>query len=347
MRILMIGGTNFIGPYVVRRLAEQGHELTLFHRGPLAADAPRGRFARGAKHPDLPAGVRQIYGNRERLADSAGALRAVAPEVVLDMIPENDDDARAVQEVFRGVARRVVAISSQDVYRAYGRLLRTEPGPPDPLPLTEESPLRERMYAQAGMLPGAERYEKILAERVYLGDAALPGTILRLPAVYGPGDHQHRVFEYLKRMDDGRNVIALESALAGWRWTRGYVENVADAVALAVANDHAAGRIYNVGEPETLTQAEWVRAIGAAVGWSGEIVTVPSARLPQAMRFEGDTAQDWVTDSSRIRRELRYAERTPRDEALRRAVAWERAHPPVTFDAAQYDYAAEDAALVG
>ncbi|MGH2516660.1 MAG: NAD-dependent epimerase/dehydratase family protein [Ktedonobacterales bacterium] len=345
MRILVIGGTNFIGPYVVRRLAEQSHALTLFHRGPLAANAPKGRFARGAEHPDLPDGVQHIYGDRERLADYASDLRAISPEVVLDMIPQNDDDARAVQTLFRGVARRTVAISSQDVYRAYGRLLRTEPGPPDPLPLTEESPLRERMYAQAGMLPGAERYEKILAERVYLAGAALPGTILRLPAVYGPGDHQHRVFEYLKRMDDGRNVIVLEDALAGWQWTRGYVENVADAVALAVADDRAAGRIYNVGEPETQTETEWVRAIGAAAGWHGEIVPVPSERLPAAMRFDGDTAQSWVTDSSRIRRELGYVERIPRDEALRRTVAWERAHRPASFDPARYDYAAEDDVL--
>lgn len=345
MRILIIGGTNFIGPYVVRRLAEQGHELTLFHRGPLGADAPKGRFARGAEHPDLPEGVAQIFGDRERLAEYADALRAVSPEVVLDMIPENDDNARAVQGVFRGVARGVVAISSQDVYRAYGRLLRAEPGPPDPAPLAEDAPLREKMYVLAGRYEGAERYEKILAERVYLGDAALPGTVLRLPAVYGPGDHQHRVFEYLKRMDDGRKVIVLEESVAGWRWTRGYVENVADAVELAVADDRAEGRTYNVGEPDTLTQAEWVRAIGVAADWHGEVVVMPAERLPETMRFDGDATQSFWTDSSRIRRELGYAERIPRDEGLRRAVAWERAHPPATFDAAQYDYTAEDAAL--
>ncbi|HLJ80442.1 MAG TPA: NAD-dependent epimerase/dehydratase family protein [Ktedonobacterales bacterium] len=345
MRILVIGGTNFIGPHVVRRLAQQGHELTLFHRGPLVADAPKGRFARGAEHPDLPEGVEQISGDRERLAKYADMLRSVSPEVVLDMIPENDDNARAVQDVFRGVARRVVAISSQDVYRAYGRLLRAEPGLPDPVPLTEDAPLRERMYVLAGRFEGAERYEKILAERVYLSDATLPGTVLRLPAVYGPGDHQHRVFEYLKRMDDGRKVIVLEESLAGWRWTRGYVDNVADAVALAIADDRAAGRVYNVGEPDTLTQAEWVRAIGAAADWQGEVVVMPTEQLPEGMRFDGDSAQSFWTDSSRIRRELGYAERIPRDEALRRTVTWERAHPPTTFDAAQYDYAAEDAAL--
>ncbi len=48
-------------------------------------------------------------------------------------------------EAFRGVARRVVAISSQDVYLAYGRLTGLEPGPAEPVPLTEHSPLRTRL----------------------------------------------------------------------------------------------------------------------------------------------------------------------------------------------------------
>ncbi len=51
----------------------------------------------------------------------------------------------AVVEAFRGVARRVVAISSQDVYLAYGRLTGLEPGLAEPVPLTEHSPLRTRL----------------------------------------------------------------------------------------------------------------------------------------------------------------------------------------------------------
>jgi nucleoside-diphosphate-sugar epimerase len=33
MKVLVVGGTNFIGPYAVRRLAEAGHEVAVFHRG--------------------------------------------------------------------------------------------------------------------------------------------------------------------------------------------------------------------------------------------------------------------------------------------------------------------------
>ena len=289
-------------------------------------------------------GVQRILGDRRRLRARAAGLRRFAPEVVLDVIPMNDDDARGVMETFRGVARRVVAISSQDVYRAYDRVTGRDPGPPDPVPLTEDSPLRERFYPYER--EGVENYEKIHVERVVMGDPELPGTVLRLPAVYGPGDNRHRLFEYVKRMDDGRDVLVGES-VASWRWTHGYVESVAGAVVLAVEDENTEPRVYNVGEAAPPTWAEWVREIGRAAGWDGEVVIVPDDRLPGHLDWGIETAQQWVADTSRIRRELGYQEAVPRDEALRRTVEWERAHPPERLDPASFDYAAEDVVLRG
>lgn len=201
MRVLVIGGTNFIGPHVVRRLVELGHEVTVFHRGTTEAE--------------LPPETKQKRGDRRRLEDHTEELQRHAPEIVLDMIPMNEHDARSVMRVFRGIAQRVVAISSQDVYRAYDILRRRHPGSPDPVPLTEDAPLREKLYPYDR--EGAEEYEKILVEKVVMGDPLLPGTVLRLPMVYGPGDYQHRLFPYLKRMDDGRPAIVPEEGMAGWQ----------------------------------------------------------------------------------------------------------------------------------
>ncbi|HEV8194135.1 MAG TPA: NAD-dependent epimerase/dehydratase family protein, partial [Ktedonobacterales bacterium] len=182
MRVLILGGTRFIGPYVVRRLHELGHEVTVFHRGQTSADMP----------PD----IRQLLGDRRELERFSQEFAALAPDVVLDMFPFVERDARAVVAVMKGIAGRVVALSSQDVYRAYGRLLRVEPGPPDPPPLSEDAPLRERLYPYRQETPRAEDdpqrwqddYDKIPVERVYLSEPDLPGTILRLPMVYGPRD---------------------------------------------------------------------------------------------------------------------------------------------------------------
>src|SRR5713226_8240403 len=341
MRILVIGGTRFMGPLVVRSLSEQGHEVTVFHRGKTRTDLRRG--------------VMELLGDWRSLAKSAVELQRLAPEAVLDMIPENEQDALEVMRIFRGVARRVVAISSQDVYRAFGRVNGKESGPVDSMPITEESALRQNLYPYRGEIvrdqddpkKWQDDYDKILVERVVMGDTSLPGTILRLPMVYGPGDYQHRLFSYLKRMDDKRPAILMDEAEAHWRWTHGYVENVADAIALAVSDDNAVGRIYNVGEPFTFTMAEWVDKIGQATGWQGRIVLVPRGRLPEPLRHGINAEQDIVVDSSHIRRELGYEERVGLEEALRRTVAWERANPPNVVDPKEFDYAVEDAFLRG
>jgi nucleoside-diphosphate-sugar epimerase len=339
MRILVIGGTDFIGPFVVRRLHEQGHVVTVFHRGRTEAD--------------LPAAIGHLHGDRRRLADFAADLRRVGPEVVLDMFAMTEPDAQVVMQTVRGLARRVVTISSLDVYRAYDIARGRAPGPPDPIPLGEDAPLRSQLYPYRDETPrqpddpnrAADDYEKILVERAVLGDAALSGTVLRLPMVYGPGDSQHRLFPYLKRMDDGRPAILLDAGLAGMRASRGYVENVAAAIALAVVDDRAAGRIYNVGEADAPTEADWVRRVGAAAGWRGMIVAAPPDRVPAHLTVALNTAQHWAIDTTRLRRELGYREPIPLDGALRRAVAWERAHPPAATDPTRFDYAAEDAAL--
>lgn len=188
-------------------------------------------------------------------------------------------------------------------------------------------------------------YDKILVERIVLGDSSIVGTILRLPMVYGVGDYQHRLRPYLRRMDDGRPAILLGESEARWRGNRGYVENVAAAIALAVTDDRAAGRIYNVGETDPPCERDWVREIGRAVGWSGRVVTLPNEQLPEHLRSTTKFDQHVVVDTSRIRRELGYSEPVPRDEAIRRTIAWERANQPSNGDDTKFDYAAEDAAL--
>lgn len=339
MRILIIGGTNFMGPLVVRSLIEQGHEVIVFHRGQTQTDLPRG--------------VKELLGDRHSLDEFAVELQRLAPEVVLDMIPLTEQDALEVMRIFSGTALRLVAISSQDVYRAFGRVNGKETGPVESMPITEESALRLNLYPYRGETPRnqddpkkwQDDYDKILVERVVMSDANLPGTILRLPAVYGPGDYQHRLFSYLKRMDDNRPAILVDEAEAQWRWTHGYVENVAGAIALAVTDERSAGQIYNVGEPFAFTMAEWIGQIGRITGWQGRIVTVPHGRLPEPLRWDINAEQDIVVDSSRIRKELGYKERVDLEEALQRTVAWERANPPKEIDPKQFDYVLEDSLL--
>ncbi len=254
---------------------------------------------------------------------------------------------------FRGIAKRVVALSSGDVYRACGILHGSESGPLQPVPLTEESELRtnsnvyrpevlQQIKSLFAWLD--DEYDKIPVERAVMGDAQLPGTVLRLPMVYGPGDYLHRLFPYLKRMDDQRPAILIQQDAAQWRAPRGYVENVAAAIVLASDSDRAAGRIYNIAEPESFPEEEWVSKIGRTVHWNGKIVAVPKESMPVALRLPYNSAQDWVYSTAKIREELGFVEPVDADTALERTIAWERANPPA-LNPAQFDYAAEDKAL--
>ncbi len=173
MRILIIGGTGFIGPWVVRCLVGQGHVVTLFHRGETTAG--------------FPPSVGEIKGDRKNLSDFASDFIRFAPDVVLDMLPYTEQDAALAMETFRGLAARVVAVSSMDVYGAYGRFCRLEDGPPDVEPFAEGAPLRSALHPYRASAQQASdlayNYEKILVERAVMSD----GQVVRHSLAFTSG----------------------------------------------------------------------------------------------------------------------------------------------------------------
>lgn len=323
MRILILGGTRFIGPHVVRELVSAGHDVTIFHRG--------------EHEPELPPQVQHIHGDFAEFDRHVDALRATRPDVVIDMVPFRAEEGGRVL-AFSGVAQRSVVLSSCDVYLAFGRLVRTEPGDPEPVPITEQSRLREKLST------GGERYNKTAVEKLAASDPNLPCTILRLPATHGPCDNQHRLYQYAKRMADHRPAIVFDQNLRDWKWKRAFVEDVAHAVALAATNPAATGKIYNVAEEKHYTELEWINRIAQAMNYTGKIVPAPGELLPKSLQADIDTRQQMIADTRAIRRDLGYAEIVPEDVALQRTIKWELANPPKDSQIKQ-EYPIEDAAL--
>jgi len=314
LRILVIGGTGFIGSGVVSELRRAGHEVATF-----------------ARHGD-------IAGDRRALTASAAQLHRFEPHLVIDMILSSGRQAREVIDTFHGRVPRLVALSSCDVYRACGVLHRLEDGPLEPVPLTEESPIRttRQTYppAQIEMLKSVfgwldDEYDKIPVEQVILGTQDPVGTVLRLPMVYGPGDRLHRLRPLIAHMDAREDDFVIPESVAQWRGPRGFVKNVAHAVALAATHNVAVGRIYNVGEPQNFSEAEWAQRIADVVGWRGRITVKRDIDAPFDPRLAGNLQQHWSTDTGRIRRELDYRELVDVDDAIRQTVEWERAMAPI------------------
>jgi len=325
MRVLVLGGTRFTGPCIVRELAAAGHDVMVFHRGEHEVELP-------AEH---------VHGDFGEFGRHVDRLKRFGPDTVIDTLAVRAEDAARVA-AFAGTIERAVVLSSADVYRAFGRIWRSEPGPPDPVPLAEDAPLRDQVLDRD--------YDKLGVESA-VRKLDLPVTVLRLTGIYGPGDFQHRLWSYLKRMDDGRPAILLDETLSSWRWARVYVEDAAHATVLAATGERIAGNTYNVASETAYTEAEWIARLAVATGWRGRVVTAPSPFLPEYLRQdEFDLRQDYVVDSSRIRGELGYHEVVDEPEALRRAIEWERANPPHGDEPHPlfhdpFDYAAEDEAL--
>lgn len=287
MRILVIGGTGFIGAHIARQLASSHHVVAVYHRG--------------HTHAALPECIRQIIDPHSTtpIQKFPVELFDFAPDAVIHTVAMGAADAQAFVQAFSGRVGRLILLSSGDVYRAYGRFMRIEPGPPDEELLSEDAPLRTILFpyrAQASSHEALEYwYEKILAERSILSDPNQSGTILRLPKVYGPGSNQDLATIYRYREHPG------------WRWTHGFVENVAAAVALAATHPSARGRVYNVGEAYTPTMAE-------------RLAQLPPSTIEPDRSSHSDFTQNIAYDTSRIRNELGYREVISEEEGLQRTL---------------------------
>ena len=312
MRIAILGGTRFIGRAVVERLAAEGHSLLVVHRG-----------------DHEPAGlvdVEHAHVDRHDGTALAAALKPFDPEALVDVSGMN---AAAADAALGAVGRSVklVAISSCDVYRAYDGLHsgRTT----DALPLTEESPLRERRFADG------PQYENLEMEERYLPRGA---TVLRLAAVYGEHDYQRRFEFVLRRVRAGRKRIPVGSGQ--FLFSRVYVGDVAAAASLVLGGDFPGA--FNLAETSTAPYRLFAEEILAAAGASDvELVKVRDELLPEDLALTGMLTQHLLVDSSKARAVLGWSPVDPA-ASLVTSVRWHLENPPSD---ASGDFSADDAVL--
>ncbi|MGH2760684.1 MAG: NAD-dependent epimerase/dehydratase family protein, partial [Actinomycetota bacterium] len=316
MRVLLIGGTVFIGRVLAAELVGAGHEVCYVHRGEHESDG-------------LPAGE-HIHVDRKDLASVGGDIASFRPEAVVDNVALSRQDAETALEALpTGI--RLAVTSSMDVYRAYTYVMRNEAA--EPVPIDETSAVRDERYPYRGQGdPRFEDYEKLDVEEVYLAAGA---TVLRLPMVYGEHDGQRREEFVLRRVRAGRKQIPVGPG--SWLATKGYVGDVARGMRLALEAD-AAGEIFNLGESRTYPMGQWARMILDAAGSDAELTRVACDKLPEDLGLTAALPQHLLVDSGKARRVLGWQDTDP-TETLRRSVAWHLEHAP---EGASEDFSADD-----
>ena len=286
MRILVLGGTRFLGLALVRELLEAGHTVCVVHRG--------------VHEPEGLGEVEHIHVERLALGERRPDLLRFRPDVAIDLAAMTAAEAEGTVDVLDS-SIRLVAASSGDVYRACASVF--EGKVTDAVPLSEDAPLREgptpdREFVPPGWDYDPAGYEKLDVERVFL-DAG--GVICRLPMIYGEHDYKRREEFILRRVRAGRTRIP--TGAGGFLWSRGYAPELARGIRLA-AEQARQGEVFNLAERTCAPIRLWIEQILTAACHEAELVRVLDDLLPEDLGISGEIAQPWTMDATKASQHL-------------------------------------------
>lgn len=251
MRILVIGGTEFIGPATVARLVDRGHDMWVLHRR--------------AQH-DLGPAVHNLQADRADLGTVERLLREHAFEAVIDLAYdwEKGTPAAQVEAAARACGthlRRYVFMSSIAAYG--GGLDRRESDPLAPDAASEP-------YVR----------HKAMAERALFrlrDEVGLPVVTVRPPFIHGPRQPFYREAFFWDRLLDGRPVILPDGGEAPMQWA--YVGDVADTCVASVERREAEGEAFNIGHVAPVSQRAYVETLARVAGVRPRLAAVRRAEI--------------------------------------------------------------------
>ncbi len=258
MRVLVIGGTRFIGRAIVERLLRGGHEVTLINRG--VSTDPFGTR------------VRRVVGDRRDPDIVRAGIRKRDHDVVVDVTGYTPADLRPCLELLPGHIGHYLFISSAAVY-----MIRSGVAPP----YSEGHfagalvPVADRLQSLWQYAQEKRRCEELLFAR--WDSARFPVTTLRPPMVVGPHDYTRRSDAYLERLLSRGPVILPDGGLNSWGFL--WVDDLAEVVATNLANVATFGEAYNVAQREAITVRELVIRAARALGVPAQIVPLPATWL--------------------------------------------------------------------
>ncbi|PSB01297.1 NAD-dependent epimerase/dehydratase family protein [Merismopedia glauca] len=231
MRILIMGGTRFIGVYLTKILVEQGHEVVLFNRG---------------NKPVLIPGVKQIKGDRTNSHDLKDKLSSESFDAIFDNNGRELSDTQPLAEIFAGKVQHFVYMSSAGVYL-----------PSDLLP-----------HREGDRVDPKSRHKGKHETEAYLKQQGLPFTAIRPTYIYGPLNYNDVEAWFFERIVRDRPIPIPGNG--AYITQLGHVQDLAKAMAAVLGNPTAVGKIYNISGDRYVTFDGLARACAVATGKSPE-----------------------------------------------------------------------------
>jgi nucleoside-diphosphate-sugar epimerase len=310
-RVLLLGGTGFMGGPTARALLERGHEVTVLSRG---------------RRP-IPEGAARIVADRRDPAAVAAALEGHRFDFTVDFTAYDAPDIQRLLLVPYAALGRFVMISTGQVY-----LVAEGTKPPyreedSDRPVIPEPPADSPDHAGWSYGVGKRR-----AEGALLGLRSTHGVravVLRLPIVQGEGDGSLRLWAYLERLLDGGPLVLPDGGTQPVRhlWSG----DVTRAVIALLEGPRPPESVYNLSQPEIVTLRELLERVARAAGVQPRFVDAPWSAIDEAGidRAFSPYAGPWcsVLDPSRAGGSWGFLG-TRLDEYLPRVVRWHLEHRP-------------------
>jgi nucleoside-diphosphate-sugar epimerase len=233
MRILIMGGTRFIGVSLTKVLVAQGHEVVLFNRG---------------KKPAPVEGIGQIHGDRTDANQLIDSLGSESFDVIFDNNGRELSDTKPLVDLFKDKIKHFIYVSSAGVYLKSDQMPHLEGDPVDP----------------------QSRHKGKQETEAYLAASGIPWTSVRPTYIYGSGNYNDLEAWFFDRIVRNRPIPIPGNGLHFTQF--GHVQDLATAMAAIIGNQKAIGQIYNISGDRYVTFAGLARLCGEAAGKSPDAI---------------------------------------------------------------------------
>ncbi|WP_069790076.1 NAD-dependent epimerase/dehydratase family protein [Cyanobacterium sp. IPPAS B-1200] len=227
MRILIMGGTRFIGVSLTKMLVNQGHEVVLFNRG---------------NNPAPVDGIQQIHGDRTSAVQLEEKLKGEKFDAIFDNNGRTLSDTKPLIDLFYDKVSHFVYVSSAGVYL-----------PSHQMPHREDDPLNPE-----------SRHRGKFETEAYLKQSGIPFTSIRPVYIYGSGNYNDLENWFFDRLVRDLPIPIPHNGLYITQF--GHVEDLASAMTAVLGNTEAIGQIYNISGDRFTTFTGLALACASAMG---------------------------------------------------------------------------------